>query len=183
MSKSIEGVYGLWDCQYNGLIRWIGLIISVVTLVNCGTQQKITQFIGSLVQVQPVYITQESLICKLIFAATIKKDCSKAHSSGSASFPSFDGRSKQWLSSVTEDLSGGLCTYPLALDNPKFVWLKPISNTQTEINGLVNSLPCILSVKGHCTLPCSRGIIGKYLFCWGQNSPIFQKVHSIVELV
>jgi len=48
-------------------------------------------FIGSLVQVQPVYIIQESLICKVLFVATIKKhpDCPKAHSSGSPSFPSF----------------------------------------------------------------------------------------------
>lgn len=69
-----------------------GLIISVVTLVNCRTQQKITQFIGSLAQVQPIYIIQESLICKVIFAAAIKNypNFLKAHSSGLASFPSFD---------------------------------------------------------------------------------------------
>lgn len=66
------------------------------------------------------------------------------------------------------------CTYPLALDNPKFVWLKPISNTQSEINGLVNSLPCLLSVKGHCTLHCSRGIIGICLF-FKDNTVLFLK--------
>lgn len=67
------------------------------------------------------------------------------------------------------------CTYPLALDNPKFVWLKPISDTQTEINGLVNSLPCMLLVKGHCTLHCSGGIIGIYLFFEDNTFLFFKK--------
>lgn len=64
------------------------------------------------------------------------------------------------------------CTYPLAPN--KYVWLKPISNTETEINGLVNSLPRLLSVKGHSTLCCGGGIIGICLF-FEDNTVLFFK--------